>query len=90
MLMRRDACGKKLMLVGMEAGSQGGRDARGEGGILLGVPAHGKESGTLRQLEILPAWSEDNEPGLVELLRGVNSFVGPNRAGYGRMLWEKP
>lgn len=42
----------------------------------------------LRQFEVLPAWSEDNEPGLTELLRGVNSFVGPNPAGYGRVLWE--
>ena len=58
--------------------------------MLLGVAAHGKESGTSGQLDILPAWSEDNEPGLAKLLSGVNSFVGPNQAGYRRMLREKP
>lgn len=85
-----DACGDRGWLTRREGCSWGRRDACEDRGMLLAVAAHGKESGTLRHLEILPAWSEDNEPGLAKLLRGVNSFVGPNRAGYGRMLWEKP
>lgn len=78
------------MLAGMNGCSWGWRDAPKDRGMLLGVAAHGKESGTSGQLDILPAWSEDNEPGLAKLLSGVNSFVGPNQAGYRRMLREKP
>lgn len=60
--------------MAMEGYSQGGRDAPRDRGMLLGMAAHGKESGALRQLEILPAWSEDNEPGLAKLLTGVNTL----------------
>lgn len=42
--------------------------------MVLGMAAHGKESGTLRQLESLPSWSEDSEPGLAKLLSGVNTL----------------
>jgi len=68
----------------------GWRDAPKDGGMLLGMGACGEESGTVRQLEILLARSEESKPGLAKLLSGVNSFAGPNRAGYGRMLQEKP